>query len=117
MPLQEWLAQDVSALDPGLLVIGREVETGFGGCIDLVCVDVAGGLVVVELTLGRTPREVVAQVLDCGSWVADRSHDRVTAITDACFRDSALVTESRRHCGHGVPETLSDDHRMLVADA
>jgi hypothetical protein len=25
--LQEWLARDISILDPGLLVIGREVET------------------------------------------------------------------------------------------
>jgi len=29
--LQEWLAKDISILDPGLLVIGREVKTDFGG--------------------------------------------------------------------------------------
>ena len=31
--LQEWLARDISVLDPNLLVIGREVETDFGGYI------------------------------------------------------------------------------------
>ena len=29
--LQDWLARDISILDPGLVVIGREVETDFGG--------------------------------------------------------------------------------------
>ena len=33
--LQEWLAHDISVLDPGLLVISREVETDFGGFIDI----------------------------------------------------------------------------------
>src|SRR4051812_46975857 len=42
--LQEWLARDVSILDPALLVIGREVETDFGGFIDILCVDAEGDL-------------------------------------------------------------------------
>ena len=44
--LQEWLARDISILDPGLLVIDREVETDFGGYIDLLCIDAVGDLVV-----------------------------------------------------------------------
>ena len=34
--LQDWLARDISILDAGLVVIGREVETDFGGYIDLL---------------------------------------------------------------------------------
>ena len=34
---------------PGFLVIGREVETDFGGYIDLLCIDAVGDLVVIEL--------------------------------------------------------------------
>ena len=60
--LQNWLAQDIAVLDPGLLVIGREVETDFGGFIDLLCMDSVGDLVVVELeeVAGCEPRVSVA---------------------------------------------------------
>ena len=81
--LQEWLARDISILDSNLLVIGREVETDYGGYIDLLCIDAEGDLVVVELKRDRTPREVIAQVLDYGSWVADLSHARVASIAQA----------------------------------
>ena len=37
--LEDWLASDISAVDPGLMVIGRQVVTGFGGVIDLLCID------------------------------------------------------------------------------
>ena len=54
-------------LDPDLLVIGRQVPTGFGGTVDLLCLDPTGALVVVELKKGKTPREVTAQALDYAS--------------------------------------------------
>ena len=56
--LEDWLARDISVLDPGLMVIGRQVRTGFGGVIDLLCIDGDGDLVVVQLKNERTPREV-----------------------------------------------------------
>ena len=67
--LEEWLESDISALDPNLLVIGRQVNTDFGGTIDLLCLDSAGDTVVIELKKGKTPREVTAQALDYASWV------------------------------------------------
>lgn len=62
--LEDWLASDISVVDPGLMVIGRQVRTAFGGVIDLLCVEMSGDLVVVELKSGKTPREVTAQALD-----------------------------------------------------
>ena len=35
--LEAWVASDISALDPDLLVIGKQVRTDFGGVIDLLC--------------------------------------------------------------------------------
>ena len=67
--LEDWLASDISAVDSSLMVIGRQVVTGFGGVIDLLCIDKNGDLVVVELKSGRTPRDVTAQALDYSSWV------------------------------------------------
>lgn len=112
--LQEWLARDISLLDPGLLVIGREVETDFGGFIDLLCLDAAGDLVVVELKRDKTPREITAQALDYGSWVVDLSNERVSAIAEAYLGDGGLEEAFRRRFGVELPETLNGEHSMLV---
>lgn len=65
--LEDWLAADIGVLDDDLLVIGRQVETDFGGVIDLLCMDASADLVVVELKRDKTPRQIVAQTLDYAS--------------------------------------------------
>lgn len=40
--LERWLERDISILAPNLLVIGRQVETAFGGMIDLLCINDSG---------------------------------------------------------------------------
>jgi Endonuclease NucS len=111
--LQEWLAQDISVLDPGLLVIGREVKTDFGGLIDMVCIDADGDLVVVELKRDKTPREITAQVLDYASWVVNLSNERVTAIANDHL-GGAFDEAFRARFGFDLPETLNGDHRVVV---
>ena len=112
--LQEWLASDISVLDPELLVIGREVETDFGGYIDLLCIDSAGDLVVIELKRDRTPREITAQLLDYGSWVDGLSHARIASIADKYLTERGFEQMFRDRFGTDVPETLNGDHRLLV---
>lgn len=112
--LQAWLAQDISVLDPELLVIGQEVKTDFGGLIDLLCIDAAGDLVVIELKRDKTPREITAQLLDYGSWVADLSHKGVTSIAEAHLGGTGFERAFRDRFKADVPETLNGDHRLLV---
>ncbi|GAH92576.1 unnamed protein product, partial [marine sediment metagenome] len=76
--LENWLEKDISIISNELLVIGRQIETDFGGVIDLLCIDYIGDLVIVELKRDKTPREITAQVLDYASWVKDLSNERVT---------------------------------------
>ena len=112
--IQSWLEDDISILSPGLLVIGREVETDFGGYIDLLCIDEIGDLVVVELKRDKTPREITAQALDYGSWVAHLSNDRVMSIADVYHRESGFEEKFKATFGVDVPETLNQSHRLLV---
>ena len=112
--LQGWLARDISVLDPELLVIGREVETDFGGYIDLLCIDSAGDLVAIELKRDRTPREITAQILDYGSWVDGLSHARITSIANNYLAETEFEQAFRDCFGADVPETLNGDHRLLV---
>ena len=80
--LEAWLESDISVLDPDLLVIGRQVQTDFGGKIDLLCLDSNGDTVVVELKKGRTPRDVTAQALDYASWVKDLSYQQIKSLAE-----------------------------------
>lgn len=118
--LQEIIAADISIVDPGLMLIGREVPTDFGGFIDILAIDAVGNLVVVELKKGRTPREVVAQVLDYASWVCGLTSGDIAEIfieyqqrffdkkTPEAI-DVALKREFK-----AVPEELNVGHRLLV---
>src|SRR5580704_2533750 len=71
--LERWIEQDVSLLGMDLLIFGRQVQTRFGGRIDLLAIDVEGNVVIIELKRDKTPREIVAQVLDYAAWVNDLS--------------------------------------------
>ena len=65
--------QDFRMSGTDLLIIARQVPTGFGGFIDLLALDAEGRVHVLELKRDRTPRDVVAQALDYGSWAKDLS--------------------------------------------
>ena len=67
--LEVMIEADPTILGTSLLLIGRQVPTGYGKYIDLLAVDDEGALHILELKRDRIPREVVAQVLDYGSWV------------------------------------------------
>jgi hypothetical protein len=110
--LEAWLEADIAILDPGLLVIGRQVHAS-GGPIDLLCMDVTGDLVIVELKRDRTPRDVTAQALDYASWVDGLSHDRVTEIADGNLA-RGLEDAFREKFNTELPETLNEEHRILV---
>lgn len=81
--LHQFLAQDPSLLGTRLLVIGSEVITPYGKRLDLLAVDAEGNLHVLELKRDKTPREVVAQVLDYASWVTNLSRESVIEIANA----------------------------------
>ncbi len=112
--LETWLEHDISVLNPALLIIGRQVETDFGGIIDLLCLDGSGDVVVVELKRHRTPREITAQALDYGSWVKDLSPERIVAIGEAYLGQGKLEEAFKRQFGTDLPETLNENHSLLI---
>ena len=113
--LQEWLESDIGALDPDLLVIGKEVPTDFGGKIDLLCLNSAGDTVVVELKKGKTPREVTAQALDYASWIRGLSFDQLLKIADDYFKTTdSLPSKFQERFGEELPSELNQAHHSLV---
>ena len=111
--LEDWMDADVSVLSDDLLVIGRQLDTEGGGTLDLLCLDRAGDVVVVELKRGRTPREVVAQVLDYAAWAADLSFDQIQDIAAATYPEG-LDAAFRQRFGADLPDVLGADHQLVV---
>lgn len=112
--LENWLEKDISIISNELLVIGRQIETDFGGVIDLLCIDYIGDLVIVELKRDKTPREITAQVLDYASWVKDLSNERVTEIAIKYLSNGSLDEVFKSKFGTNLPDVLNENHKMLI---
>lgn len=78
--LEDMIAENISLLSDEWLIVGRQVRTLYGGEIDLLCIDIGGNLIVVELKKNKTPREVTAQALDYASWVNDIDTEELAEI-------------------------------------
>ena len=91
-----------------LLIIGRQVQTGFGGVIDLLALDAEGRAHVLELKRDRTPRDVVAQTLDYGSWVKDLSLEELEQIyLDFGDGETHLDGAFAEHFGGTLPDVVN----------
>ena len=123
--LEEVLASDISILNSNLLLIGRQVPTDYGKFIDLLALDREGKLIVIELKRDKTPREVVAQLLDYGSWIRGIGEDDIASIfekfmikyspssteksLDEVFCETFSIDE--------MPESLNDSHELIIVAA
>ncbi|MEW2553384.1 endonuclease NucS domain-containing protein [Streptomyces zhihengii] len=122
MPLESRLEELIEA-DPGilgtpLLLIGRQVPTPYGKVVDLLGMDAEGSLHVLELKRDRTPRDVVAQVLDYGSWVQELTNEQIREVYGAYARRRGLAEELDEafalKFGGGPPDTLNSSHSLTV---
>ena len=111
--LEDLLESDLSILAPGLMLIGRQIATAFGKFIDLLAMDADGNLHVIELKRDKTPRDVVAQLLDYASWVEDLSYEDIGRL---------YQEKNQREFEEGFgeafdaspPQELNQNHEMIV---
>jgi hypothetical protein len=111
--LEDWIAADPSIVGMELVIIGRQVQTDFGGRIDLLAVDPDGNCVALELKRGRTPREVVAQLLDYGSWIKDLGYKELDEIAQR-YRQNTLGAMFQDTFGGSIPDTVNANHSLVV---
>jgi len=111
--LEDFLEQDPTLLGTDLLVIGRQVRTSYGKLIDLLAMDAEGNLVVLELKRDRTPREVVSQILDYGSWVTALTRDAVIDIANDHL-DGPFEAAFADRFGAVPPDELNTETRLTI---
>ena len=114
--LEEWICEDPSFLGIEMLVIGNQVNTGFGR-IDVLGITRDGELVIVEIKRDRTPRDVVAQTLEYASWINDRDYDDFDRI--AIEHRGQNLTDLFRHILEtSLPSEINGgNHRMLIVSS
>lgn len=120
--LEDILDRDITVAAPNWMVIGRQVPTSYGKFIDLLAIDPDGNPVVLELKRDITYRDIVAQVLDYGSWVKDLRTEHLASIFDAYLKKyhSERASESldqafcTRFKVKAMPEDLNTAHQLVI---
>ena len=103
--LQLYLAKHLDRIEPGLKLfddegaIGLEFSAGGGRRIDILAIDSAGGLVVIELKVSRGYEKVVGQLLRYRNWVKLN-----------------IAENGQRVRGIIICRKMSDDLRLACAD-
>jgi len=111
--IEGWVADQPSLLGLDVLIIGRQIITDFGGRIDLLGIDSDGNLSIVELKRDRTPREIVAQVLDYASWVQSLTTPQIYERAQT-YLGRNLATAFAERFGSSPPERLNQSHSMVI---
>ena len=111
--IHNWIAERPDLLGLNLLIIGREVVAFERGRIDLLGIDDEGNLAIVELKRNRTPRDVIAQVLDYASWVTTLSPREIHDIALRYLKKD-LAAAFRERFETDLPEKLNESHTMFI---
>ena len=111
--LEDWITADPSILGMDVAIFGRQVQTPFGGRIDLLGIDRDANCIVLELKRGRTPRDVVAQLLDYGSWVKNLGYNEIDQIAQRWAQKSVAAIYQEAF-GDTIPETVNEAHNLVI---
>lgn len=113
--LEEMIVAQPRILSSEWMLIGRQVDTGMSGRIDLLAIAPDGSLVVVELKRDRTPREVVAQALDYGAWIDSLDAEDIPRIYARFRPGRSLASDFAERFGQALDEeTLKSTHQIVV---
>lgn len=123
--LESLLARNISIASPHWMVIGRQAPAPWGKLIDLLCIDIDGRLIVLELKRDKTEREIVAQTLDYGSYVKTIQADEVRRIFAKYQKDYAGDAPAKtieeafaaRFKGQPMPDDLNSSHELVIVAA
>jgi hypothetical protein len=112
--LEDMVVADPAMIGADLLVIGRQVLTSFGGYIDTLGLDVDAQIHVIELKRDRTPREVVAQVLDYGSWATGLTLEEVSALYAEQNDEGDLESDFAERFSKPLPDVFNPDQQLTI---
>ncbi len=120
---ESWLENSPSLLldeDDGstVLWIGRQITASIGDTDkfpDLIGIDAAGDLVVVELKKGKTPREVIAQILEYAAWGARLDYEMLDELARNYYsKDQTMSGKSLKQLHQEVFDPDNDTEKETI---
>src|SRR4029079_13030402 len=111
--LENWIEKDTSLLGSRFLVIARQHDIPGVGCLDLLCIDEDGKLVVVEFKRKSTTRDTIAQILDYASWLDTASFEEIQNCAQR-YLGKPLSDAFQEAFETDLPSVTAQNHRMLV---
>lgn len=113
--LEDMIVSAPRILSDEWMLIGRQERTGSARIIDLLAIAPDGALVLIELKRERTPREVVAQAIDCAVWVEELEAEDIAAIYGRFAPGRDLGADFFARFGQRLDEdTLNDSHQIVI---
>jgi hypothetical protein len=111
--LEDMIVEDPSLVGLDLLIVGRQVPTTYGGLIDVLGVDEDARVHVLELKRDRTPRGVVAQALDYGSWAQDVALEDISERYAEAY-DEPFDEAFANRFGKPLPDVFNPDQQLTI---
>ena len=113
--LEDMIVAAPSILNDQWMLIGRQVDTGFSGRLDLLAIAPDASLVLVELKRDKTPRDVVAQAIDYASYVDTLKPEDIQLIYSNFKAGCDLLTDFKQRFGVNLElEALNASHQIVV---
>jgi hypothetical protein len=124
--LEDWFEKNPEALTDGepVLIIGRQVNAGSAGTLDLLGLDSEGRTLIIELKRVPTPRDIVAQALEYAAWAASLDQAAIRQLAHSYFsqQDTPLSLEKAWQDAFGDADEddlielprLNDQQRVFV---
>ncbi|TFD52357.1 hypothetical protein E3T46_05680 [Cryobacterium sp. Hh11] len=115
--LEVHLSLLLSRLGLDLLIIGRQVNTVVRRCIDLLAIDAAGVIYIIELKLSAASPGVIAQVLGYRREIKQLNREEtIRRVADGPWKVD-LTDAFQRHFGHPLPETVNESQVLVIIAA
>ncbi len=113
--LQRWADANPHLLNEGapMLSLGTEIVTPLGFSIDNLFVDGNGCLVVAELKRGKSPKDVIAQIVNYAAYVSKLDWDDVEDIARK-YRRIDLGAAYRECFGWSLAKSDTVEFRLLI---
>ena len=116
--LEDMIVKQPRILSSDWMLIGRQVDTGLGGRVDLLAITPDGSLVLVELKRDKTPREVVAQALDYAAWLEKLAAEDVVNVYARFKPGQSLSTDFLERFGQALDEDeINESHQIVIVAA
>jgi hypothetical protein len=107
--LEDFVVQQLEAIEPGLHLVDRQLST-LAGRLDLLCMDAIGSYVVVELKRMQGTDQVVGQILRYMGWVREFYHtEKVCGIIIVGKKDPTL-----KYAVMAAPNVQAKEFKLLI---